>query len=303
MNQPIARNPFTGLTISRPIRGQGQVETYYDILSFSNIGEVMDDLLHTSTAKIVPGIFPIYDPMAEIGTTLRKPSHAIIFQQELPNQRRHTQQIVSPPNLHHAFSSVTPYTVATPDSSAFFDAHEARTPSPPTSDRSTPANGKLAENMMNGGFRECFFSCSNGVYLPEVHHKRVIIPVFWNLIFCQDPRSEGLVQLSAEERRTLVQEGYPIPTRLPLSKSEEESLKIVRRKIKNKLSAQESRRKRKEYMDSLESRCQAYFNENSQLKNRVRQLELSNQKLAMQMKKLQNMVNTTEEHSDIPVVH
>ncbi|PIO62822.1 bZIP transcription factor [Teladorsagia circumcincta] len=59
-----------------------------------------------------------------------------------------------------------------------------------------------------------------------------------------------------------------VPTRLPLSKAEEESLKIVRRKIKNKLSAQESRRKRKEYMDTLESRCQAYFNENSQLKSK-----------------------------------
>ncbi|VDO24874.1 unnamed protein product [Haemonchus placei] len=78
-----------------------------------------------------------------------------------------------------------------------------------------------------------------------------------------------LVQLSAEERRTLLQEGYPVPTRLPLSKAEEESLKIVRRKIKNKLSAQESRRKRKEYMDTLESRCQAYFNENSQLKSEL----------------------------------
>ncbi|KAK6054358.1 bZIP transcription factor [Cooperia oncophora] len=91
--------------------------------------------------------------------------------------------------------------------------------------------------------------------------------MMFELVYFQDPRSQGLVQLSAEERRTLIQEGYPVPTRLPLSKAEEESLKIVRRKIKNKLSAQESRRKRKEYMDTLESRCQAYFNENSQLKS------------------------------------
>ncbi|KIH60995.1 bZIP transcription factor [Ancylostoma duodenale] len=94
-----------------------------------------------------------------------------------------------------------------------------------------------------------------------------------------------------------------VPTRLPLSKAEEESLKIVRRKIKNKLSAQESRRKRKEYMDTLESRCQAYFNENTQLKNRVRQLEMSNQKLVMQVKKLQDMVATTPSHSDVAANH
>lgn len=123
------------------------------------------------------------------------------------------------------------------------------------------------------------------------------------LISDQDPRSQGLVQLSAEERRTLIQEGYPVPTRLPLSKAEEESLKIVRRKIKNKLSAQESRRKRKEYMDTLETRCQAYLNENCQLKSRVRQLEMYNQRLIVQVKKLQNVLNTMVPHSDVPVVH
>ncbi|PIO75695.1 hypothetical protein TELCIR_02253 [Teladorsagia circumcincta] len=94
----------------------------------------------------------------------------------------------------------------------------------------------------------------------------------------QDPRSQGLVQLSAEERRTLIQEGYP-------------------------LSAQESRRKRKEYMDTLESRCQAYFNENSQLKNRVRVLEANNQKLSSQVKKLQEIVGNGAPHSDLPVAH
>lgn len=42
--------------------------------------------------------------------------------------------------------------------------------------------------------------------------------------------------LTEEEKRTLVAEGYPVPTELPLTKTEEKSLKKVRRKIKNKVS-------------------------------------------------------------------
>lgn len=60
--------------------------------------------------------------------------------------------------------------------------------------------------------------------------------------------------LSPEERRTLIAEGLPIPVGLPLTKIEERALKKVRRKIKNKISAQESRRKKKEYMESLEKK-------------------------------------------------
>ncbi|EYC01189.1 hypothetical protein Y032_0109g111 [Ancylostoma ceylanicum] len=187
-----------------------------------------------------------------------------------------------------------------------------RTPSPPTSDRSSPANGLLVGGVVYDG---CNGSSSfsshagvvNGLAVAQQQlksrSKMHEMAVRQRLITDQDPRSQGLVQLSAEEKRTLVQEGYPVPTRLPLSKAEEESLKIVRRKIKNKLSAQESRRKRKEYMDTLESRCQAYFNENTQLKNRVRQLEMSNQKLVMQVKKLQDMVATTPSHSDVAANH
>ena len=73
-------------------------------------------------------------------------------------------------------------------------------------------------------------------------------------IYSQPIPTSGVLVLTEEEKRTLISEGYSIPHKLPLSKIEEKNLKKVRRKIKNKISAQESRRKRKEYMDHLEKK-------------------------------------------------
>lgn len=109
-------------------------------------------------------------------------------------------------------------------------------------------------------------------------------------LFLSPVPQSGLLILTEEEKRTLISEGYPIPSKLPLTKQEEKNLKKVRRKIKNKISAQESRRKKKEYVEALEKRVEAYNHENSDLKKKLESLENNNRSLLGQLHKLQALV-------------
>ncbi|XP_049610657.1 cyclic AMP-responsive element-binding protein 3-like protein 1 isoform X2 [Syngnathus scovelli] len=104
-------------------------------------------------------------------------------------------------------------------------------------------------------------------------------------------QGSGPLLLTDEEKRTLVAEGYPVPNKLPLTKSEEKALKRVRRKIKNKISAQESRRKKKEYVECLEKKVENYTLENGDLWRKVDNLETANRTLLQQLQKLQSLIS------------
>eukprot|EP00064_Thunnus_orientalis_P005589 superscaffoldBa00000553_g5603 len=98
------------------------------------------------------------------------------------------------------------------------------------------------------------------------------------------------IVLSEEEKRLLAKEGVTIPTHMPLTKAEERTLKRVRRKIRNKQSAQESRKKKKVYVDGLENRVAICTAHNMELQKKVQMLQKQNISLIEQLRKLQALV-------------
>ncbi|XP_007178589.1 cyclic AMP-responsive element-binding protein 3-like protein 4 isoform X1 [Balaenoptera acutorostrata] len=99
--------------------------------------------------------------------------------------------------------------------------------------------------------------------------------------------------LTEEEKHLLGQEGVSLPSHLPLTKAEERVLKKVRRKIRNKQSAQDSRRRKKEYIDGLESRVAACSAQNQELQKKVQELERHNISLVTQLRQLQMLIVQT----------
>ncbi|XP_022161721.1 cyclic AMP-responsive element-binding protein 3-like protein 2 [Myzus persicae] len=110
---------------------------------------------------------------------------------------------------------------------------------------------------------------------------------------CTSDESDSMyprLHLSNEERKLMEKEGIKLPSHYPLTKHEERDLKRIRRKIRNKISAQDSRKRKKEYVDGLEERVKLCSDENSKLLKNVNTLQTENERLKAALKRLQNVI-------------
>ncbi|CAG0914160.1 unnamed protein product [Notodromas monacha] len=90
--------------------------------------------------------------------------------------------------------------------------------------------------------------------------------------------------LTDEERKIMIQEKITLPSHYPLTREEERNLRKIRRKIRNKRSAENSRKKKQIYVQDLEKRVKLCMMEKANLQKRVSKLESENASLLSQLK-------------------
>ncbi|NXW77528.1 CREB3 protein, partial [Hirundo rustica] len=146
-----------------------------------------------------------------------------------------------------------------------------------------PALGSVKSDMAEG-------DSTSSLIAVAVEDESELVPGAIVQVLTPMPSDFPELVLTEEEKQLLEKEGVTLPTCLPLTKAEERALRKVRRKIRNKQAAQDSRRRRKIYVDGLENRVAACTAENHELEKKVQQLQKQNMSLLRQLQKLQALV-------------
>lgn len=121
----------------------------------------------------------------------------------------------------------------------------------------------------------------------DVSSDRVASPIDWPSLHEEDQRGTDLLaSLTQREREMLHSKGLNVYSNLPLTKDEEKKIRAERRKIRNKDSAKESRRKKTEYIQLLEKRAEA----SEKLKQRCTTLEKENAGLMRKLAQMQEYI-------------
>ncbi|XP_029971260.1 cyclic AMP-responsive element-binding protein 3-like protein 3-A [Salarias fasciatus] len=200
-------------------------------------------------------------------------------------------------------------TLGSPHSTACtaFPAIDIPAPLQPKSlENRTPGNQSMADvcidlDWASGGLIEK----SEIAYHLTANHNRLVQPALTvkdlllsNLGQKRIPQHalQELV-LNEDEKKLLAKEGVNLPSKFPLSKFEERVLKKIRRKIRNKRSAQESRKKKREYVDCLEGRMSACSAHNLELQRKIHQLEETNNALLERLSQLQALLPNSSSKS------
>jgi len=212
-------------------------------------------------------------------TSLRQPTIILAANPHIDSSNmKHDSNVFSNINIKvEPAESITSSPPSSPEHHGSYDS--IRLPPTPPSSNSSDSEGGLSPRRAS----PCHLRHQS------MTRQQAIKSVTQSQLFSSPIPTSGILLLSEEEKRTLISEGYPIPTKLPLTKQEEKNLKKIRRKIKNKISAQESRRKKKEYLETLEKKVESFNTENVDLRRKVDQLENNNRSLVSQLHKLQNL--------------
>ena len=116
-----------------------------------------------------------------------------------------------------------------------------------------------------------------------------------------DKFSKSQVKLSTEEIEALQVAGLPIPTTLPLTKVEQNALRDVRRRLKNKQAAMENRRKKKEYVSDLETQVEDYKKTVCSFEERLKHVEREKQVLETELRNLRSASRSEKDSRSVSV--